>query len=310
MKGLIMSIAEQLIDAQNVIFGKQKPGARAVHAKGIVLRGTFKSSGQASSLTKAPHLQGADVPITVRYSNFPGLFTVADADGLSSPRGMATRFHLPDGAETDVIGHSFNGFPAPNVEKFRELLIAIGASGPSAAKPTPLEVYLRDHPIAKAFLESQIPPPLSYATVSYFGVNAFKFTNAQGSTTFGRYQLRPEAGDKSLPKEELGKAAPDYLSQEIRERIARGTVRFKLLLEVAQAGDDVENPSVAWPQSRNKVELGSIEITSVVADSAAAEGQLLFNPANLPSGIEVADPMIAVRSAAYKVSYDRRSKSQ
>jgi catalase len=305
-----MSIAEQLIDAQNVIFGKQKPGARAVHAKGIVLQGTFKSSSQASSVSKAPHLQGASVPITVRFSNFPGMFTVQDTDGLSSPRGMATRFHLPDGAETDAIGHSFNGFPAPNVEKFRELLTAIGASGAGAAKPTPLEVYLRDHPIAKAFLESQIPPPLSYATVSYFGVNAFKFTNAQGVATFGRYQMRPEAGDKSLPKEEVAKAVPDYLSQEIRERLARGPVRFKLLLEIGEAGDNVEDPSIAWPQSRTKVELGSIEIANVVADSATAEGQLLFNPANLPSGIEVADPMIAVRSAAYKVSYDRRSKSQ
>jgi catalase len=47
-----------------------------------------------------------------------------------------------------------------------------------------------------------------------------------------------------------------------------------------------------------------------VADSATAEGRLLFNPANLPEGIEVADPMIGVRSAAYKVSYDRRSKTE
>jgi catalase len=305
-----MSIPEQLIDAQNKIFGKQKPGARAVHAKGIVLQGTFKSSDRASLLTKAPHLQGAGVPITVRFSNFPGIFTVPDADGLGSPRGMAIRFHLPDGAETDVIGHSFNGFPAPNAEKFRELLIAIGASGPGAAKPTPLDTYLSDHAIAKAFLESQIPPPLSYATVSFFGVNAFKFTNAQGAITFGRYQIRPEAGDRSLPKEELGKAAPNYLSQEMRERLTRGAVRFKLLLEVAEAGDHVEDPSIAWPQSRTKVELGSIEITSAVADSAAAEGRLLFNPANLPNGIEVADPMIGVRSAAYKISYDRRSKSE
>jgi catalase len=221
-KGLIMAIAEQLIDGQNGIFGKQKPGARAVHAKGLVLQGSFKSSDQASSLSKAPHLQGAGVPITVRFSNFPGLFTVPDTDGLSSPRGMAIRFHLPGGSETDVIGHSFNGFPSPNAEKFRGLLIAIGASGPGVAKPTPLEVYLSDHPIAKTFLESQIPPPLSYAMASYFGVDAFKFTNAQGAITFGRYQLRPEAGERSLPKEEVGKAAPNYLSQEVRERLARG----------------------------------------------------------------------------------------
>ena len=107
----------------------------------------------------------------------------------------------------------------------------------------------------------------------------------------------------------MAKAAPNYLSLEIRERLARGAVKFKLLLEIAEAGDNVEDPSIAWPQSRTKVELGTIEITGVVADSAAAEGRLLFNPANLPGGIEAADPMIGVRSAAYKVSYDRRSKN-
>jgi catalase len=186
-------------------------------------------------------------------------------------------------------------------------LLALAASGPGAAKPTPLDDFLGAHPITKQFLESQIPPPASYGTVSYFGVNTFKFTNAKGAVTFGRYQIRSVDGDQSLPKAEVAKADPHYLAQEIRRRVARGPVRFTLVLEIAEHGDKLDDPSIAWPPTRRKVELGIIEITQAVADNAAAERQLLFNPGGLPPGIEAADPMIQARSDAYLASYKRRT---
>ncbi len=300
----------ELVDALNGVFGKQTPGVRAVHAKGVDLTGEFRPSSSAAAVSKAPHLQTASVPITVRFSNFPGATTVPDTDGRSSPRGLSIKFHLPDGSVTDIVSHSFNGFPAPNADEFRALFIAIGSSGPTAAKPTPLDVFLGAHPVARNFLETQIPPPVSYATVSYFGVNAFKFTNAKGEVTYGRYQIRPFAGDHSLPKDELAKAAPDYLAKEVRERVAHGPIEFKLMLEIAEPGDKLDDPSVAWPPTRRKIELGTIEITQAVSDNAAAERQLLFLPAALPPGIEAEDPMIKVRSAAYPVSFERRSVKQ
>jgi catalase len=78
------------------------------------------------------------------------------------------KFHLPDGSETDLVTHSFNGFPTPTADEFRQFLIALGSSGPGVAAPTPADTYLATHPIAKSFLESQQPPPVSYATLSYF----------------------------------------------------------------------------------------------------------------------------------------------
>jgi catalase len=301
------STPEQLVDGLNGVFGKQPAGVRAVHAKGVGLKGTFRPSESASSVSKAPHLQKTSVPITVRFSDFAGIPTIPDTDGAATPRGMAIRFHLPDGSETDIVAHSFNGFPVPTVDEFRVFVSALAAGGPGAAKPTPLDVYLAAHPVAKTFLESQIPPPVSFGTVSYFGVNTFKFTSANGNITFGRYQLRPEAGDQSLPKGEVAKADPNYLSKEIRERVAKGPVEFKLVLEVAEPGDKLDDPSIAWPPARKKVELGTIEITEAVTDNAAAERQLLFNPAAVPAGIEAEDPMIKARSEAYLVSYRRRT---
>jgi catalase len=302
-----MATPEQLIDSMNGVFGKQAPDARAVHAKGIVLSGTFKPGEAAPSVTRAPHLQKDGSRVTVRFSNFAGLLNIPDADAGSTPRGMATRFHLADGSETDIAAHSFNGFPTPTADGLRDFLIALAASGPNAPKPTPIEVFLGANPAAKHFVETQNPPPVSYATLSYFGVNSFKFTNAQGASVFGRYQIRPEAGEHFLSKDEIAKADPNYLSAEIRQRLGRGAIKFDLLLQIAEDGDPLDDPSSAWPETRRKVQLGTLELTSVIADSPAAQRELLFNPAALPSGIEPRDPMIRIRSDAYLVSFRRRT---
>ncbi len=297
---------EQLVDALNSIFGKQQTGVRATHAKGVDLEGEFRPADSASSLCKAPHLQKRSVPISVRFSDFTGIPTISDTDGQASPRGMSIKFHLPDGSETDIVAHSFNGFPTATADEFRDFLVALASSGPDAAKPTPLDDFLAFHPVARKFLETQIPDPVSYATVSYFGVNTFKFTNAKGKVTFGRYQIRPETGDQSLSHDQEAKADSNYLTNEIRKRVDRAPVWFKLFLEIAEEGDDLDNPSVAWPESRQKMELGSVEIIRAVADNVAAERQLFFQPGALPSGIEPQDPMIKARTDSYPVSYERR----
>jgi catalase len=68
--------------------------------------------------------------------------------------------------------------------------------------------------------------------VSYFGVNTFKFTNAEGAVMFGRYQIT--AGEQSLTEAEVENAGRDYLSKEIRERTSLDPVGFQLLLQIAE----------------------------------------------------------------------------
>lgn len=299
------STPEELVDALNLVFGKQTYG-RAVHAKGIVLEGRFFPSPAAATLSNAPHFQNISVPVIIRFSNFAGIPTISDTDALASPHGLALKFHLPDGTETDLVTHSFNGFPVATVYEFRELLIALGSSGPGVTAPTPADIYLAAHPIAKSFLESQQPPPVSYATLSYFGVNSFKFTNAQGKISIGRYRIEPQAGNQFLSADEIAKASPNYLADEIRQRVAHTPVRFSFRIQFPEPGDKIDDPSIAWQDTRKTVEIGVIEIVEVVPDSDAAERSLLFLPAKLPAGIEPADPMIEARSPAYVISYERR----
>jgi catalase len=303
------SLAEQLVDSLNGVFGVH-PGMRANHPKGVVLEGTFTPTSAAASVSKAAHLQKkkAPVPVTVRFSAGSGQPTVPDTSQM--PRGMAVKFSLPDGSKTDLVVLSFNGFPVATAEEFRDFLVAIAASGPDAPKPTAIETFLGAHPAAKNFVEAPKPQPVSYATLPYFGINSFKFTNAKGAATFGRYQLRPVAGEHFLTEEQLATMGPDYLSTEIRERVRRGPAKFKLLVQVAEKDDKIDDPTIAWPDSRKKIELGTITITKAVPDSQTAEKKLLFMPGALVPGIEAADPMIAARSASYIVSLSRRAQSQ
>jgi catalase len=180
------------------------------------------------------------------------------------------------------------------------------SSGPGVPYPTPVDAYFAAHPVAKTFLETQQPPPVSYGSVTYYGVNTFKFTHAQGSVRYGRYRIIPEAGNHFWSADLIHSVAPGYLADEIRRRVAHGPIRFHMLVQLAQAGDQLDDPSIAWPETRKTIDVGLIEITSAVSDSDAAERQLIFLPAALPAGIEPADPMIEARSEAYPVSYARR----
>jgi catalase len=297
-----------LVDALNGVFGKQTTG-RAIHAKGIVFEGNFVADKAAHALSKAAHLNGHAVPVIVRFSDFAGIPTIPDADPLATPHGIAIKFNLPDGSSTDVVAHSFNGFPSKTAEEFRLLMVALGSSKPGTAAPTPAEVFMAAHPTAKAFFDRLSPPPQSYATVEYFGVNSFQFTNAGGLSRFGRYQFIPKAGLRSLPKDAVSQAKPDYLSTEIVERVAKERVEFLLRVQLAQPGDAIDDPSVAWPDSRPSVDLGVITVTRKVADSDALQQKLLFTPTAVTAGIRTADPMLEARNAAYGVSYARRHET-
>ena len=146
------SVPEQTVDAFNGVFGVH-PGARATHAKGVVLEGTFTPTASATTVSKAAHLQKkkTPVPVTMRFSASTGLPTIPDTDPGAIPRGMAVKFHLPDGSKTDIVVHSFNGFPVATADEFRDLLLAIAATRPEAPKPTALDQFLSSHPAAKAF---------------------------------------------------------------------------------------------------------------------------------------------------------------
>src|SRR5262245_3065024 len=97
---------ETFVDALNSAFGKQTT-QRSAHAKGIVLLGKFVPSAEAASVSKALHFKH-EVPVTVRFSANSGIPKIADADPRAAPRGLAIRFRLPDGSDTDLAVHTWH----------------------------------------------------------------------------------------------------------------------------------------------------------------------------------------------------------
>ncbi|GBG15418.1 catalase [Novimethylophilus kurashikiensis] len=300
-------VTEQLVDTLTKLANGPYKGYRANHAKGIMAQGSFTPSAEAASISKAPHLQGATSPVLVRFSDATGVPTIPDADGNAMPKGMAIRFTLPDGGSTDIVVISVNGFPAATPEEFLGLLNAVAASGPDVASPKPVEQFLASHPAAMKFVTTLKPAPQSFATQAFYGVNAFAFTNAQGQTQYGRYRIVPMAGEHYLTKEEAAKQTPNYLMDELPARLEKQEAKYRILLQIADAGDDVDNPTAIWPEDRKLVELGTLTLKNPVADSLQAEKSIMFNPLMLPEGIAPSkDPVLLARPAAYAVSYSRR----
>jgi catalase len=296
----ILAILEKLA-------GGPHPGFRPVHAKGVMASGTFAPSRDAAKLTRAPHANRPSTPITVRFSLSAGIPTMADNDAQGSgPQGIAVRFQLAEHMHTDVIGHSLNGFPARSGEEFLEFLRAAVASGPGASTPPPIVAFLATHPSAKAFVESPKPIPASFARQPYFGITAFKFTNAAGQSRFGRFRIVPESTEFLTPEQAATKK-PDFLSLELSERLAKGPVRFRVLVQLAETEDEVADATSIWPETRQLLEFGTLTFTQRVNDQAPELRKIIFDPLPRVDGIDSAgDPLTALRSDVYLLSGRRR----
>jgi catalase len=229
-------VEAQIVDALNKVFGTH-PGFRANHAKGTVVEGSFKASPGAAALSKAVLFNGSTIPATVRFSDPTGIPDLPDGAALANPHGMAIKYHLPDGSDTDMVIVALKFFPVATGEEFCDLLLAVAASPPDAAK-------------------------------------------------------RP----------------PNFLMDELPQRLKRGPVTFHLKAQLAAPGDQTRDPTQPWPADRKVVELGVLTIDKAVANSEEAQKTLLFLPGQLIPGIEPSDdPLIDVRDGAYAVSFSRRN---
>jgi catalase len=302
----VVALARDLLQVFDQLFGVH-PGFRPAHAKGLMLTGSFQPAPQAQSLSRAPHLLRPSTPVTARFSNSTGLPQIPDSVPDANPRGLAIRFNLAEHVHTDIVAHSTNGFPARDGYEFLELLRAAAASGPDVPSPKPVEKFLGSHPAALAFVQAPKPFPSSLARESFFAVTAFAFTNPAGQTRFGRYRILPALGNDYLTPEQVAKLPENYHYDEIRERVARQPIRFRIVVQLADASDTVDNATVHWPESRQQLDFGTVELTQVMPDSLAQQQHIIFDPIPRVDGINSsADPLLELRAAIYLLSGRRR----
>ena len=296
-----MITPQEAVDAINRRFGSH--GTRALHAKGTLLKGTFMATPAAGTLTKAGHMQGEPVPVTVRLSNGSGDPDLPDYG--PEVRGMAAKFYLPDGTKTDISAQTVPRFPVRTPDAFINL---IRASAPGAARLFRLPFFLATHPEVLPALRANAPalkPPASYASCRYYALHAFKWIDADGGERYVRYSWLPELKEPPLSNDEARERGKDYLREDIVKRLP---VKFTLQLLIAGPGDKVDDPTSVWPEEeRETVIAGTLELTEPELEREQGDDILVFDPNRLVDGIEASDdPILKFRSPAYSVSVERR----
>ena len=334
------SMSKRLYNALLTDYPDHREGTRPVHAVGIGAKGYFVASKIASQYSFAEQFQGHDVPVSVRFSNGSG--SPVEHDSALDVRGMAVKFHLKDGVESDLIGITLSIFFAQNPEMFLQFAAAgVPVPDPPATwwqkfldylqlrqPPRPPDLpedgtvgvtkFANTHLAARpgTVAAEMLYTPVSYGRAEYHALHTFKLVAADGAETFVRFEWQPVAG--VMPVEE---GVPDpyrdptssknsFLHQELRNRIKAAPIRFVLRANIAGQGDEINDPTKVWDTTRVRLVLGELWLTEMAADNGEGCEHLSFNPTRLAPGIECSDdPVLAARRGAYEYSCGLRGGS-
>jgi catalase len=288
------------------------PGYRRAHARGHGFVGSFQATAAVAALTVAEHLQGGRIAVVVRLSNGAGSPYAAD---LTSPRrggtlGLGIEFALPSGGRTTWGAPNLTAFPASTPEEFVEVTAAQRLNARGRRNLLRLLAFAVRHPRSLAGLKSLIshPPIRSFAAADFNGLHAYHLIDADGRRRAFRYRwISTMTDERNLTDEEAALWPPQYLVEEMRQRVTRGPVSWELHFQLGQDGDPTHDQAIAWPASRPSIHAGTLTLTAEHPDQDLVEG-MVFDPTNVPAGIECSDdPLLAFRSAVYGASHAART---
>lgn len=324
-------LVEVIIENLPAPVGERRP----VHTLGIGVKGIFVASDVAHAYCVAEHFKGVPVDVSVRFSN--GLGGPDRHDGWSDVRGMATRFHLPDGTGSDLIATTLGEFFVRNVDDFfrfaeiaklepyprrswRQKVCDILQLKMPARAPYPNETknvnegalrYANRHRFAQlgVFQAAVIGAPVSYVRAAYHAVHTFMVTAPDGARRPVRFSWQPVAGVRNTdPKTDPASVSrDDYLREELKDRLRRWPARFLLMMTIGETGDAFDDPTKPWPATRMRVVMGTLTLTKVAENQDADGERISFNPRRLAAGIEPSgDPILEARLGAYEASREMR----
>jgi len=278
-------------------------GHRRNHTKGICFTGLFQANGAGAALTRARVLAAGAYPVVGRFNLASS--ELAQPDGQTLVRGLGLRITAPDGSQWRTAMLTAPFFPVSTPEDFYALLQAGRSKGPGAMK-----AFAASHPGLATFgaWAASAPWTGSYAENRFNSIDSFVFTDARGADHIVRWSLLPQSPPVAVTPADLAKGGPDVLFPEIAARVARGPVRYALVVILAEPVDAVADPNKAWPESRRSVQVGTLVVQAVQAERDGPCRDINYDPTVLPPGMKTsADPFPAARSAAYSRSFDRRA---
>jgi catalase len=300
---------ERLIAAADGLYGGGRPGTRALHAKGAWCEGTFIATPQAAALSTAFHLSGEPIAALVRFSNGPGDPEASDAE--REARGFAVKLRGAGGLENDILATTTPAFVTRTPEEFLELL-ELRLPDPETGQPDfeKLGAFLAAHPEAQTAIQGTVgvSPLASFATGVYYSPHTYFLVDAGGARDPIRYRWTPDAGEQRIDDDDAAQRGRDYLYEDLAERLAgEGTIGFGLRLQRPGDGDPLDDPTALWPDDRELVDAGRLELTALIDDPEGDDHIEVFDPLRLANGVEPsADRILHARRRAYSVSAYRR----
>lgn len=296
---------QAFVDAFHRVYGRH-PGYRLNHSKGVAVTGYFESNGAGTELTSAAVFRSGRTPLQGRFSLSGGNPNLSDAAGVA--RGLGLAIGYPDQQQWRMAMLNIPVFLDNSPQGFYDRLLA-SKNDPTTGKPDPavMKAFLAAHPeTAKAMdVVKQHPPTAGFADSTFRSLNAFYFVNGAGTRTPVRWSLDPL---QPLQTPQPASKNPDWLFDNLIRNMASGPLRWRLLLTVAEPGDNLRDATIAWPEQRRVIDTGTVVLERIETEAAGNARDINFDPMVLPSGIEPSeDPLLPARSAVYSASLRRRA---
>ncbi|GAB7531372.1 catalase family peroxidase [Pseudomonas sp. 3A(2025)] len=282
------------------------PGFRRAHGKGLCFAATFRPTDEGRALSKARAFSQPQTPIVGRFS--VGAGSPFAGDDSTKTISMALLMTTDDNQQWRMAMNNQPYFATHDAEGFLALQKAM-TPDPATGKPVPEQVaqFLQQYPEAQKFLDraKAAPAPGSYSGVDFHGINAFILTSAHGKRVPVRWHMR--AHDAFV--ERSAQAGQDFLFQDLKNKLADKPLYWDFVMQVAQPGDPVDDPSQPWPADRQQVVAGTLEVTQVADQATGACRDINFDPTIVPVGVDLSnDPILVARSAAYSRSFNARER--
>ncbi|HEY4625385.1 MAG TPA: catalase, partial [Blastococcus sp.] len=300
-------------------FDRERIPERVVHARGFVAYGEFEATGmwgdepiERYTRAKLFNTPGKKTDLAIRFSTVIGGRDSSEA--ARDPRGFAVKFYTEDG-NWDIVGNNLAVFFIRDAIKFPDVIHSLKPD-PITFRQEPARIFdfMSQTPEALHMLVNLFSPrgiPADYRHMQGFGVNTYKWVNAQGETKLVKYHWLPKQGVKSLTAADAAAIQADDLghaSKDLFEAIERGDYpQWDLYVQMM---DDHEHPELdfdplddtkVWPENEFEPKLvGTMTLNRNVSDHHNENEQSAFGTGVLVDGLDFSDDkMLVGRTFSY-----------
>jgi catalase len=300
-------------------FDRERIPERVVHARGAVAYGNFEATGKwgdepIEKYTRAKIFSeaGKKTDLAIRFSTVIGGRDSSEA--TRDPRGFAVKFYTEDG-NWDLVGNNLAVFFIRDAVKFPDVIHSLKPD-PVTFRQEPARIFdfMSQTPEAMHMLVNLFSPrgiPADYRHMQGFGVNTYKWVNAQGETKLVKYHWIPKQGVASLTEADAANIQAGDLghaSKDLYEAIERADYpQWDLYVQLMDDDDHPElewdplDDTKVWPENEFEPKLvGTMTLTSNVSDHHNENEQIAFGTGVLVDGLDFSDDkMLVGRTFSY-----------